>query len=92
MDHIYENATLTIVAMAGSDDTYGLPGLGTQPVVSRNEPLQATFAGRTLVLLNPDILTSVKESEWSTRAWTFQEALLSKRCLLFTPHQVYFIC
>ncbi|KAI0456154.1 heterokaryon incompatibility protein-domain-containing protein [Xylaria acuta] len=92
MDHIYENATLTIVAMAGSDDTYGLPGMGTEPIVSRNEPSQAILAGHTLVSLNPDILTSVRNSEWSTRAWTFQEALLSRRCLLFTPDQVYFIC
>ncbi|KAI1122862.1 heterokaryon incompatibility protein-domain-containing protein [Nemania abortiva] len=92
MDQIYENATLTIVAMAGSDDSYGLPGLGTEPVVSRNEPLRAGLAGHTLVSLNPDIITSVRESEWASRAWTFQEALLSKRCLLFTPDQVYFIC
>ncbi|KAI0408624.1 heterokaryon incompatibility protein-domain-containing protein [Xylaria palmicola] len=92
MDRIYEQATLTIVAMAGSDDTYGLPGVGTEPVVSRNEPSQAVLAGNTLVSLSPDILTSVRNSEWSTRAWTFQEALLSRRCLLFTPDQVYFIC
>ncbi|KAI0118829.1 heterokaryon incompatibility protein-domain-containing protein [Nemania sp. FL0031] len=92
MDHIYENATLTIVALAGSDDTYGLPGLGTEPVVPRNEPLQANLAGHTLLSLSPDILTSVEKSEWASRAWTFQEALLSKRCLLFTPDQVYFIC
>ncbi|TGJ87753.1 hypothetical protein E0Z10_g1001 [Xylaria hypoxylon] len=92
MDHIYENATLTIVAMAGTDDTYGLPGIGTEPIVSRNEQPQANLAGHTLVSLSPDILTSVRKSEWSTRAWTFQEALLSRRCLLFTPDQVYFIC
>ncbi|KAJ8132851.1 hypothetical protein O1611_g773 [Lasiodiplodia mahajangana] len=92
MDHIYENATLTIVAMAGSDDTYGLPGIGTEPVVPRNEPLQADLAGHILLSLSPDILASVERSEWASRAWTFQEALLSKRCLLFTPDQVYFIC
>ncbi|KAI0435119.1 heterokaryon incompatibility protein-domain-containing protein [Xylaria sp. FL1042] len=92
MDHIYENATLTIVAMAGVDDTYGLPGIGAEPIVPRNEQPQALWAGRSLVSLSPDILTSVKDSEWSTRAWTFQEALLSRRCLLFTPDQVYFLC
>lgn len=92
MDYIYENATLTIVAMAGSDDTYGLPGIGTEPAVFRNEPSRVTLGGHMLVSLNPDILTSVQRSEWATRAWTFQEALLSRRCLLFTPEQVYFIC
>ncbi|KAI1369067.1 heterokaryon incompatibility protein-domain-containing protein [Xylaria arbuscula] len=92
MDHIYENASLTIVAMAGTDDTYGLPGVGTKPIIPRNKQAKAVLGGHTIISLNPDILTSVRESEWSTRAWTFQEALLSRRCLLFTPDQVYFIC
>ncbi|KAK5629696.1 hypothetical protein RRF57_005411 [Xylaria bambusicola] len=34
----------------------------------------------------------MNNSEWATRAWTSQEALLSRRCLLFTPDQVYFLC
>ncbi|KAI0443386.1 heterokaryon incompatibility protein-domain-containing protein [Xylaria telfairii] len=92
MDRIYENATLTIVAMTGIDDTYDLPGMGTEPLVSQNEPSQAVLAGHRLVSLSLDILTLVRESEWSTRAWTFLEALLSGRCLLFTPDQVYFMC
>ncbi|KAI1176284.1 heterokaryon incompatibility protein-domain-containing protein [Nemania sp. FL0916] len=92
MDYIYEQATLTIVAMAGVDDSYGLPGLGTEPVVSRTEPSQVNLAGHTLVSLSPNILTSVQQSEWSARAWTFQEALLSRRLLLFTSEQVYFVC
>ncbi|KAI3344063.1 heterokaryon incompatibility protein-domain-containing protein [Ustulina deusta] len=44
MDHIYENATLTIVGMAGADDASGLLGIRTEPIVSRNEQLQAVFS------------------------------------------------
>ncbi len=29
---------------------------------------------------------------WSSRAWTYQEGLLSRRRLLFTESQVYFQC
>jgi hypothetical protein len=29
---------------------------------------------------------------WNQRGWTFQERLLSKRCIMFTDHQVYFQC
>src|ERR1700677_1024332 len=26
------------------------------------------------------------------RGWTYQEAILSRRCLIFTDQQVYFVC
>ena len=31
-------------------------------------------------------------SVWGTRAWTVQERCLSRRCLIFTPDQVYWVC
>jgi hypothetical protein len=36
--------------------------------------------------------TEVKASHWDTRGWTYQEALLSRRCLVFTDTQVYLQC
>lgn len=35
---------------------------------------------------------TIATSEWNTRAWTFQEGLLSSRCILFGPEQSYFEC
>ena len=35
---------------------------------------------------------SIQASTWNTRAWTFQERLLSKRCLIFVDSRVYFQC
>jgi hypothetical protein len=32
------------------------------------------------------------DSRWFTRGWTFQEAILSQRWLIFTPEQVYWEC
>lgn len=34
----------------------------------------------------------VGDSCWFTRGWTFQEAVLSQRWLIFTPEQVYWEC
>ena len=34
----------------------------------------------------------IRASTWNRRAWTFQERLLSKRCLIFTEGRVFFQC
>lgn len=36
--------------------------------------------------------TFVKRSRWDTRAWTFQERMLSRRCLIFVDGRMYFQC
>jgi hypothetical protein len=41
-------------------------------------------------LFSPDALS--ENSNYNQRAWTFQERLLSVRCLIFTPEQVYWEC
>ena len=34
----------------------------------------------------------IQKSAWNTRAWTYQERLLSKRCVIFTHGRVFFQC
>ena len=34
----------------------------------------------------------LSSSTWVTRGWTYQEAILSRRCIFFTKDQVYFAC
>jgi hypothetical protein len=89
MDAIYKNSQLTIISAAGQDESYGLPGVG-----SRGRPHQflAQINGATIMRDPMDPHTVISKSHWSTRGWTFQEALLSRRRLVFTDDQVYFQC
>lgn len=89
MNVIYENAELTIVAAAGVDETYGLPGVGQRP---RTPQGAATFNGLSVISTMKDPHISIRSSRWASRGWTFQEALLSRRRLFFTDQQLYFEC
>lgn len=89
MDVIYGLARFTIVAAAGNDADAGLPGVrpGTRSVHQleakiHNLQLRSSLAAGA----------AVDHSLWNQRAWTLQERLLSKRCVIFTEHQVYFQC
>lgn len=89
MDAIYKNSELTIIGAAGQDESYGLPGVGAR---GRSHNFLAELGGAT-VFWNPnDPHKAISQSHWSTRGWTFQEALLSRRRLVFTEDQVYFQC
>jgi hypothetical protein len=89
MDAIYKNSQLTIISAAGQDESYGLPGVGV-----RDRPNQylAQLDGATIMRDPMDPQIAIEKSHWSTRGWTFQEALLSRRRLVFTDDQVYFEC
>jgi hypothetical protein len=88
MDVIYQQATVTIIAAAGTNAHYGLPGVGertrtpTSSVSVRCENLTA--------IPKPDLRPET--CRWISRAWTYQEGLLSTRRLVFTDDQLYFEC
>lgn len=89
MDSIYQNSDLTIIAAAGQDPTYGLPGVG-----KRHRVQQSYAQIRKYFFASP--LNSprhvIEDSTWITRAWTYQEGILSRRRLVFTDEQVYYEC
>lgn len=89
MDLVYQAADLTIVAAAGNDADAGLPGVLDTP---RNQQLVVEMGDISIVSSMPHPHRTITESKWSTRAWTFQEAVLSRRRLVFTPDQMYFEC
>jgi hypothetical protein len=85
MDEVYQNSVMTIIACAGIDPSYGLPGI-SQPRTPYPS-MHVEEMGGCLQMI--PIVRDIRKSLWSTRAWTFQEALLSKRRLYFTEKQVY---
>lgn len=89
MDLVYNNAQVTIIASAGEDSNYGLPGVGDRP---RNRQPAAPINGNWIVSSLPEPQTQIRKARWSTRGWTYQEAALSPRRLFFTEQQVYFEC
>jgi hypothetical protein len=89
MDLIYRNAFVTIVAAAGTDPYFGLPGVGATP---RTPQANAWVGGRCLVSTLPDPRTLIKASKWMHRAWTYQESFFSTRRIVFTEQQVYYEC
>jgi hypothetical protein len=88
MDLIYNNSELTIIAAAGDDSNYGLPGIRPRCVSQPHGRVQKHY----LISSMEDPTLSIKESKWITRGWTYQEGLLSRRRLIFTDQQVYFEC
>ncbi|KAM7210699.1 Heterokaryon incompatibility protein (HET) domain containing protein, partial [Rhypophila decipiens] len=89
MDLIYSCAYATIIASAGSDASFGLPGVSKE----RTQYPQVLH-GRELEILptRPSLSYAIADTAWITRGWTFQEVTLSRRCLFFTMNQVYFVC
>ncbi|KAI1780913.1 heterokaryon incompatibility protein-domain-containing protein [Hypoxylon cercidicola] len=89
MGRIYSNAFLTIIAAAGADAQYGLPGAGKR---KRVEQLETTVDDCTLLQIFPVGPSSIKDTKWASRGWTYQEGYLSKRRLIFTDQQVIYLC
>lgn len=88
MDEIYSQAQLTIIAAAGGNPNYGLPGVQSR---SRIPQHHVTIGNISFVQVKLPHL-DVDLSPWASRAWTYQEGLLSKRKLIFTDHGVFYAC
>ncbi|KAF3804328.1 hypothetical protein GCG54_00000680 [Colletotrichum gloeosporioides] len=89
MHVIYRHAVFTIVAAAGNDSAYGLPGVS----IRRRQPqAHANIGGRLLVSALEPYTSDSKSIKWNTRAWTYQEDVFSVRQLMFGTHQVTFRC
>ncbi|KAK3948108.1 heterokaryon incompatibility protein-domain-containing protein [Pseudoneurospora amorphoporcata] len=90
MNNIYSRSALTIVAAAGNDAEYGLPGVSSR---TRSRQFIATCnEGRTKLTTVRPAEDEILRSKWGSRGWTFQEAVMAKRCLAFTNCNVFFQC
>ncbi|UPK95820.1 hypothetical protein LCI18_006755 [Fusarium solani-melongenae] len=89
MNAVYQAAEVTIVAAAGNDSSFGLPGVKRR---ARRPQVSAEIQGHMLTVIPPDPSRLVKSSKWATRGWTYHEGLLSRRRLFFTEHEVSYEC
>lgn len=82
MASIYANAYFTIVAADGQSADYGLRGIGPSSYARTVACDTVRFpCGIDMVFHRP--LAPCEDSPWASRAWTFQEALFSRRILIF---------
>ena len=88
MDDIYEGASATIVSAPSELYDGCLPGVST----SRAAYHPVGISEDTSLQVLRTITKMLESSKWNTRAWTYQEFCLSRRCLVFTDDQVHFIC
>lgn len=91
MGDIYGSAFATMIfaVPARSYIEQGIPGISApRPPYQRVEKVGNMILATTY----PSLDMAITTSQWNLRAWTFQEGLLSSRCILFGPEQSYFEC
>ncbi|KAF4943498.1 hypothetical protein FGADI_13374 [Fusarium gaditjirri] len=92
MGGIYANAILSLMASSNVNPTDGLPGVG---VPRAHEQIIEKLQGITLAVAFQDArqrYSDIEDKLWNTRAWTFQERVLSRRSVYFTESQMCFVC
>ncbi len=96
MSSIYGSSILTIIAGDGADASTGIHRLHSGP--SRAERQVSVISqGHMISFLDrrPTLQESLDDRircPWNSRAWTYQEYLLSRRCLIFFIDEVFFSC
>ncbi|KIW38384.1 uncharacterized protein PV06_09355 [Exophiala oligosperma] len=58
----------------------------------QSEPISAQILPGIRLLVSRPPEAVIQNSLWNQRGWTFQERLLSRRCLIFAEGHVYFQC
>jgi hypothetical protein len=90
MHLVYANAEVTLVATAGLDASFGLPGTTDQR--PRPTQLSARVKGHALACIPPDPSIRIRSSAWMKRGWTFQEGMFSRRRLFFSEREMSYEC
>jgi hypothetical protein len=88
MQQVYSDAALTIVAAAGLNADYGIPGVSEQCPRTKQQ-MRVTLNGLTL---SNRLESNLQTTYWDTRGWTFQEKILSARLFKLTASQVSYQC
>lgn len=89
MDRIYQCAELAIMAAAGDDCHYGLPGVSKR---ARQVPDPFILDDTLTFGICPAGKAHWQNGAWHQRGWTFQETYLPRRRLVFSDTLVHFEC
>lgn len=95
MDAIYRSASFTIIGALDTRDDIGLPGCNGRPRYSASpvwSPPYVVEVESQGVICGQTADNAIDTTVWNHRGWTFQERLLSRRCLYITHHQVFYKC
>ena len=100
MPSIYSLAVFTLAITNGPNANSGIPGLGLDPI-PRSVPSVITLPTKSVTVFSSlhhkrlKYLTRMGFSSrpiWSTRAWTMQEQLFSRRTLLLSDNLAAWLC
>jgi hypothetical protein len=101
MDRVYGSALLTIVAASGDNANAGIRGVRSIPMARNSKPGVPRDLHQSCVQLDPEetrIIApfentqDITSSPWESRAWTFQEKVLSRRLLIFCGEEAVWHC
>lgn len=100
MNLIYKQSALTIIAAAGSGPTIGLPGVSQhrpnvpQRSIQKLGPhiIVPIMTDAELLYSHDGRMQAFAGSAWNNRGWTYQEAVVSRRRLVFTNRLIIFQC
>lgn len=96
MDSIYASAYFTIVAADSASAHQGIHGVsikrtppeGFRFYLAKKDSVDICYG--SLGISSAEFLAN--STRWATRAWTYQEALLSRRLLVFTEELCFLTC
>ncbi|KAI1865417.1 uncharacterized protein JN550_008465 [Neoarthrinium moseri] len=89
MGDIYANAELAIIAASKNHADYRLPGVDS---TARQDQPQVQIGPVKLLEGHRHPSHELLDTPWSTRGWTLQESILSRRRMIFSDTEVTFLC
>jgi hypothetical protein len=93
MGTIYAHAVVTIINAANEKVAQGMPGVSIPRRMQQIHRLKDFWLVEALDIPQSSAWQGYLHGTiWNSRGWTFQEGLLSRRCLIISTDQVYWQC
>lgn len=91
MDRVFEGALITVCAVSEGGDPPGIYGVSV-PMQRQHQVVRECIKGTFKTVAIPRFTSKLSRSLWNWRAWTMEEAVLSRRCILFLKTQTALWC